>query len=161
MKCFVIFSSKKKIWQVSVAGNKRLLLAANTCQIFFFWSKYSKYLHVFQDFQEFFKIYNIYFGNFLLKLMQHLTIRTIKKTFSRCSMIPCNQSFKNKFNFQKNYWKIEKSEVFCNIFIKKKIWQMSVAGNKRLLLAANTCQIFFLDQIFKKPSLFSKFSRIF
>src|SRR5258708_4727240 len=82
--------------------------------------------------------------------MQHLTIRTIKKTFSRYATIPCNQGFKNKFNFQKYYYgKIEKSEVFCNIFIKK-IWQVSVAGNKRLFLAANTCQIFFFWSKYSK-----------
>src|SRR5258708_36164611 len=100
-------------------------------------SRYSKNLHLFQNFQEFFQNFNIYFANFLLK-MQHLTIRTIKKTFSRYSTIPCNQSFKNKFNFQKYYYgKIEKNEVFCNIFIKKKIWKLSVAENKKLLLPPN------------------------
>src|SRR5258708_1770952 len=101
---------------------------------FFFSSKYSYNLHFFQNFQEFFQNFKIYFVNFLLK-MQHLSIRPRNKTFSRYPTIPYNQSFKNKFNFQKYYYgKIEKSEVFCNIFIKK-IWQVSVAGNKRLFLA--------------------------
>src|SRR5258708_39962701 len=122
VKCFVIFSSKK-IWQVSVAGNKRLFLAANTCQIFFFEANIPKTFTFFKICKNFFKI--LIFLNFLLK-MKHLIIITIKKTFSRYSTIPCNQSFNNKFNFQKYYYgKIEKSEVFCNIFIKKNLASVS------------------------------------
>ena len=54
MKFFVIFVVKKK-WQVSVARNKILFHATDTCQLFFN-RKYSQHL-------TFFHIFNISFEN--------------------------------------------------------------------------------------------------